>query len=319
MEDTSLTELDVTLPLYTSRQQGGLDVNWQPILAALLLLSPHAARADFFVCNATYRGATALGWCEQGSFTGFLHLGTLAWARTDGDVTALAQAALVTEAEGSVRAGQLGLLNRTGVNLTGLQLGLSNTVLGQTTGLQVGLGNSTSLIAGMQLSAFHNQVHSGYGLQLGSIHNAAGTLVGVQAHLGALYGWPILVSRLTRYGDLQPRRDVYVWAGLFLSGVNSARTLHGAQIGGWMNHAGELHGLQVGAVNWLSPGETSGTGEGIGVQLGLVNRARTWSGLQVGLVNSATRLRGLQLGLVNHAGNAWLPVTPVLNAAWESP
>ena len=118
-------------------------MNWQPILAALLLLCPPVARADFFICDASYRGATALGWCDQGSFKGFLHLGTLAWARADGDVTALAQVALVTETEGSVRAGQLGLLNRTGTNLTGVQLGLSNTVVGQTSGLQVGLGGST--------------------------------------------------------------------------------------------------------------------------------------------------------------------------------
>ncbi len=288
----------VTLPLYTSRHQGGLEVNWQPILAALLLLSPPAARADFFICDSSYRGATALGWCEQGSFKGFLHLGTIAWARADGDVTALAQVALVTETEGSVRAAQLGLLNRTGAKLTGVQLGLSNAVLGQTTGLQVGLGSSTGLLTGAQVSAFHNRVHSGYGLQLGSLHNTAETFVGVQAHVGALYGWPVLVSRLARYGDLQPRRDVYVWAGLFLSGVNSARTVDGAQIGGWMNHASErIHGFQ----------------------LGILNRAGAVRGFQVGLVNSTPLLRGLQLGLVNHAGNAWLPVTPFLNAAWETP
>ena len=290
-------------------------MNWQPILAALLLLCPQVARADFFICDATYRGATALGWCDQGSFKGFLHLGTVAWARADGDVTALAQVALVTETEGSVRAAQLGLLNRTGTHLTGVQLGLSNAVLGETIGLQVGLGSGTGQLAGVQVSALHSQVRSGYGLQLGSIYNTADTFVGVQAHLGALYGWPVLVSRLARYGDLQPRRDVYVWAGLFLSGVNSARTVDGAQLGGWMNHvSGRIHGFQLGAVNWLSSG-----GEGSGVQLGLVNRSPTWAGLQVGLVNSTARLRGLQLGLVNHAGNAWLPVTPFLNAAWETP
>lgn len=309
-------------------------MNWQPILVALLVLSPRVASADFFICDSNYRGATALGWCEQGTFTGLLHLGTLAWARVDGDMTALAQVALVTETEGSVRAGQLGLLNRTGTNLTGVQLGLSNTVVGQTLGLQVGLGGSTGQLTGAQLSAFHNQVQSGHGLQLGLLHNAADTFVGVQAHLGALYAWPVLTSRLARHGDLQARRDVYAWAGLILSGLNSARTVDGAQLGGWMNNASErvhgfqlgmlnragaLRGLQVGAVNWVSPGDGTGPGEGSGVQLGGVNRSQTWTGLQVGLMNSTARLRGLQLGLVNHAGNAWLPVTPFLNAAWETP
>lgn len=304
-----------------------------PLLVAVLLLSPRAAHANFFTCPSSYRGVSVLGWCEQGSFTGLLHVGTLAWASVDGDMRALAQVALVTETKGSVLAGQLGLLNMTGKNLTGVQFGLANTVGGQTSGLQVApLGSNTVQLAGAQLSLFHNNISdSGHGLQLGSLHNRADSFTGVQAHLGALYAWPVLTWRLARHGDLQARRDIYAWAGLILSGLNSARTVDGAQIGGWMNdaservhgfqlgmfnRAGELKGLQLGVVNWLTPGDGDGTGEGAGVQLGLVNRSQKWAGVQVGLVNSTAELRGLQVGLANHAGNAWLPLTPFVNAAW---
>jgi tetrahydromethanopterin S-methyltransferase subunit F len=304
-----------------------------PLLAIALLLRPSSASAGFFSCTKNAPGISALGWCDtRGNFAGFIHLGTVLWAFTDGDVKALVQLALVTEAGGSVRAGQAGLLNMTRSNLTGVQVGLANTVGHKASGLQLGLLGSTALqLAGAQLSLFRNETDSGSGLQLGSVHNRANMFTGMQAHLGALYAWPVLPYRLARHGDLRARREIFAWVGLIASGLNSTRTLDGIQIGGWMNdaterlrglqlgalnRAGELKGLQVGIVNWVTPGDADGTGEGVGVQLGLVNRSRTWTGLQVGLVNSATRLRGLQLGLMNHAVNSRLPVTPFFNLAW---
>jgi len=82
---------------------------------------------------------------------------------------------------------------------------------------------------------------------------------------------------------------------------------------GFVGMTGELRGWQLNLVN-ISNGATAGlqgpdavynsavtmTG---GVQIGLVNRAESFSGLQLGLINVTDTLDGLQIALLNVVGS----------------
>lgn len=74
---------------------------------------------------------------------------------------------------------------------------------------------------------------------------------------------------------------------------------------------GGAKGLQMGAVY------NDTTGPSTGLQMGLVNRAKSMKGLQLGLVNFAEDMTGIQLGLFNQINNKEaLPVLPLFNAAF---
>lgn len=54
----------------------------------------------------------------------------------------------------------------------------------------------------------------------------------------------------------------------------------------------------------------------VGVQFAAVNYSRAMTGLQLGFVNITGNLCGIQLGVVNIAANGFLPVFPIINAAF---
>jgi hypothetical protein len=113
----------------------------------------------------------------------------------------------------------------------------------------------------------------------------------------------------------------------------------GAQLGVLNGVRKEIHGLQLGALNYaertqavqLGAGNLVEEGAGVqigaldyadssfsGVQAGVVNVVgRKMKGVQIGVVNRADELKGLQLGLLNIAGRGgFLPVSPILNAGF---
>lgn len=85
--------------------------------------------------------------------------------------------------------------------------------------------------------------------------------------------------------------------GLQASGVlnYTRKSTSGIQLGGTINISGSLKGAQLGGgVNYVGDELT-------GVQIGLVNFAKTVRGLQVGLVNIATQQSDLSLGLFSYS------------------
>ncbi|MBP1588563.1 MAG: hypothetical protein ILO10_00020 [Kiritimatiellae bacterium] len=90
-----------------------------------------------------------------------------------------------------------------------------------------------------------------------------------------------------------------------MSILNSTQTLQGLQLGLFngsfefassdLSHESEVHGLQLGAVNFAD---------------GSVH------GLQIGLVNLAETLHGVQLGLLNIARSSDYPCLPLLRIAF---
>ncbi|MDP8215585.1 MAG: hypothetical protein RAO92_01480 [Candidatus Euphemobacter frigidus] len=54
----------------------------------------------------------------------------------------------------------------------------------------------------------------------------------------------------------------------------------------------------------------------VGVQFSAVNYSSEMTGLQLGLLNITGKLAGIQLGVINIASNGFLPVFPIINAAF---
>lgn len=83
----------------------------------------------------------------------------------------------------------------------------------------------------------------------------------------------------------------------------------GWKSGGYNGTLGDFVGLQSGILN-ITGGATGG------VQFGTVNYSSSMTGLQLGLLNITGTLCGIQLGIINIAGNGFLPVFPIINAAF---
>ena len=78
------------------------------------------------------------------------------------------------------------------------------------------------------------------------------------------------------------------------------RYFEGFQLNILRNEAEDvLAGAQVGIYN------TAGRADLVGLQLGLINEARSVRGVQVGIVNLAESVCGIQFGLVNRAETAY--------------
>ncbi len=155
----------------------------------------------------------------------------------------------------------------------------------------VQLFSRSTPIAGVRLNLFYtnNSAMTGFDWSWLGVARTTGSLKGVQWALGnwvegTALGWQ---AGLVNYGG---------------------RAATGLQLG-FVNLAGRGLGLQWGGVGW-SDSHT-------GVQFNLLfNASKKFTGLQLGLVNYTKRLHGVQIGLVNIAGNGFLPVFPIVNAAF---
>lgn len=190
-----------------------------------------------------------------------------------------AQGSLLANLAGDVKGFQgSGLVNVARGRLSGAQLtGLVNVAGG------LGSSDRAAQISGLaNLSAGHRG-----GVQLtGGVNVASGGFDGVQ--LGGV-------------GNLAGSRARGVQLSMVFN--QSGSRINGAQITAGFNGARELHGAQLGSVNYVN--------HGAGAQVGLINVARDLKGTQIGFVNVATRLDGEAIGLISlvrdgyHAFELW--------------
>jgi hypothetical protein len=200
----------------------------------------------------------------------------------------------------------LGLLAERSTFLDGFALAPVSLVDVDTQGLQIGglAAFTTNAVTGAQLSAGVAWTSTLTGLQLGALSFAG------QRADGAQLGVVNLARGLS---------------GVQIGAVNVGWHAGAVQLGAFVSWADELAGGQVGALSYVE-------GTLTGVQLGVVNRARSVvggqlgavnltgnaTGAQLGLVNVAKHVTGLQLGLVNVASSSAVPIG-LLNLIEDEP
>ncbi|MFO0757895.1 MAG: hypothetical protein U0359_15470 [Byssovorax sp.] len=182
----------------------------------------------------------------------------------------------MTQSELHTNLGVALIFGRVGY-LEGLQLGLINSTLHDMTGVQLGVASVNE--------------GSTNGLQLGGVFSYAdGPLRGLQ--LSGVFGWataPIVGAQIAGVAN-QTKAGV---RGLQLSGafniVRGEQRVDGVQIGGV--NLGRVNGLQLGGLNVSE--------EVRGLQIGLINVARKIDGLQIGLINITDNLEGESFGVAS--------------------
>ena len=195
---------------------------------------------------------------------------------------------------------QLGLLNASGGEMSGIQLsGVGNLSSGPQSGIQIsGMGNiSGSSMEGMQFAGFGNVSASNMqGMQAAGLMNIANDIQGLQfAGIGNLSG-----------GDMQGLQ----FAGIFnLAGGD----MQGLLFSGITNlNGGNTQGLVFSGITNISRGFQGIGGAGIanitesfqGIQFaGITNIAEQGQGIQIGLVNYAKEFEGVPVGLISYYGN----------------
>lgn len=189
-------------------------------------------------------------------------------------------------------------------------------------------------VAGLRFSLFYGSSRSLAGLDLGLVGLIREDMSGLS--LGG-FNWVDGKVRGVQLG-LLGNVDGFDMSGVqFALGFNSCRSgATGLQVS-LVNCAGNIQGVQIGAVNWdnsystglqlglanVDGSEFHGASAALvnctesfyGLQFGALNVAtKTGCGVQFGLFNAADRFTGLQIGLLNLIGNAPIPVLPVVNA-----
>ena len=186
-------------------------------------------------------------------------------------------------------------------------------------GVMLSLGvNNARVLDGVSLSLlFGGHVEAVRGVQMGGLCSMNSTLSGVAAsavNLATYRQDGVMLGLANAAFDQQNGVTVGLvnWAGRKAAGVQAGAFnqavdgMDGLQLG-LFNTAGELRGVQVGAMNRTSAPDSAGA------QIGLVNGAHH-AALQIGLLNLARHLEGVQIGLLNYAEDAAVPCLPILNA-----
>lgn len=203
-----------------------------------------------------------------------------------------------------------------------LEVGIiSNLNEEETRGLQfAALVNVTgaNVFAGLQLKEIDKKKREGVeanlsGIQVSGMANVVLNHVfggqvtgGVNVSKGALHGFQLagISNTVSKYAF-----------GLQLAGLYNiaAESMDGVQVSSLFNiTTGGLFGFQFGGFN--KAGFIEGKNSFIndkptGVQLGLVNHAKTMNGFQIGLVNISKSMQGAQVGLINIYNNGKTPQT----------
>lgn len=206
----------------------------------------------------------------------------------------------------------VGLINQAVHRVVGLQIGgignlntwpFSTNQAAEVNGLQAGLlFNTTATARGAQVGAGVNWVQGDLrGLQLCYVanvvqHEARGVQAGwLNVAQQGLTGLQLGGGLLTALNFSGPVRGAQVNAGLF--SFNEAAEITGAQINVGLigNHAREVCGAQIAV---------------------MVNLATQVHGVQIGLVNYCDHLQGVQVGLVNISRHSPWPVCPIVNVGF---
>lgn len=204
----------------------------------------------------------------------------------------------------------------------GLDLGILQAATHRVVGVQLAPSAIVSNLYGVQVGLFQANIEGqGYGLQIAGITTFANT-----AH--TFYGMQLGVLANNFSFDRTTLDVAGVQAALIL---NLAGNVRGLQVGA-INETYNLTGLQLGFYNELTPMPTpwrtifgmqlGGYNTAYrmnGLQLGVSNFSEEMHGVQIGLVNRALKLRGVQLGLINILSEVEkkdFRVLPVLNVSW---
>lgn len=189
--------------------------------------------------------------------------------------------------------------------------GISNLNQNETRGLQLaGLVNLTgaNAFAGLQPKEREQKLKSGFEANLVGMQVAGLTNVVINNVFGAQAAGGVNVSKgaLMGFQGSGLANIVYKYSfGLQLAGGwnVSRQSMNGVQLAGLANYTeGGLYGLQISSFNYagLTEGKNSFENDDpTGIQLGIVNRAKTMNGFQVGLINLAKHSQGTQIGLIN--------------------
>jgi len=155
-----------------------------------------------------------------------------------------------------------------------------------------------SYLHGLQISGMSNVVlDEVYGAQIScGLNLVKGSMIGAQFSIlsNVVYSYSFGVQA----------------SGLFNV---SATSIDGVQIAGLHNYtSGTLSGVQVSLINQV--GQTEGKNsldksQPTGVQLGILNLAKSMNGFQIGIVNISKVSQGTQIGLVNFYKNGKQPGT----------
>jgi hypothetical protein len=195
---------------------------------------------------------------------------------------------------------QLGLLNATGGEMSGIQLSsFGNVSSGQQSGIQLtGMGNiSGESMEGLQFAGFGNIAgESMEGLQFAGLMNIANDMEGLQfSGIGNLSGDDIEGLQFAGIFNMAAN-DM---AGLQFAGITniSGGSSEGLIFSGITNITREFEGIGgAGIVNITESMQ--------GVQIaGIANVADDAQGIQIGLVNYAREFEGVPVGLVSYYGN----------------
>ena len=163
------------------------------------------------------------------------------------------------------------------------------------------LPSDTAVITGVRFSLLWGKQQSVYGLDIGVLGNV--TYVGaggteVSGLFNVTHGKTVIVGAQA--------------AGLNNVNTNTTSVL-GVQAAAGLNFNSSettIYGVQVALLN-IGPRTDIR-----GVQLGLINTARSVVGLQIGLINKAASVHGLQLGFMNINDSGFVKAFPVINGGF---
>ena len=195
---------------------------------------------------------------------------------------------------------QLGLLNASGGEMSGIQLSaFGNLSTGPQSGIQIsGMGNiSGSSMQGIQLAGFGNVSTSDIqGIQAAGLMNIASDMQGLQfSGIGNLSGGDMQGIQFAGIFNLTADNS----QGLLFSGITniSGTTSQGVAMSGIANISRDFQG--VGGAGILNLSESFQ-----GIQFaGITNIAERGQGIQIGLVNYAREFEGFPVGLISYYGN----------------
>ena len=229
-------------------------------LEAALDADERASRwALLYTCPSHVTGPTLIGWCDDGTLYGLLHMGILAFASAEEEAYNLLGLSVASWiADDSFSLLRVGVYNGSGADAAGVQLAVVNSVGEDLEGIAIGVVNAVDdEVYGFQLLGINYAEDDVTGGQLGVGNFSSRDLTGVQ--VGAI-NWVDDQAVGIQAGVINLAEDMYgIQAGL----LNYTEDNQAIAVG-IINIAGDLAGIQAGLINIV-------TDDVDGVQLGVLN------------------------------------------------
>jgi len=259
-----------------------------------LLFLPIPASVNFSGGNVAYGQVSGLVNVAVKDVSGFQFAGVMNYVGET--MTGFQWTGGVNVTAGEVHGVQAALFNYAGMDVGGGQIGGINIAAGRYGAFQVGGLNVSPLGEGLFQASYLGNVGvkeaNGAQLSLGWIPGLAQLIYwGVDWDW---YWWGAALPYILTSGFNYAGGDVHVGQIAGLTNICAA-TVTGVQLGGGVNYARRITGLQLALVN-VSLDFT-------GAQIGLINYALNGRGTQIGVLNVSNRLEGVPVGLLDIQGN----------------